>query len=251
MEYKAIQLETKEIGEDGRTVIGVAAVFGNIDSGMDRIFKGAFKKTLKENSGRFRHLWQHDMSQPPIATVKEMKEIGREELPADVQKAYPEATGGLLVARKYLDTPRGNEILAGIKDGAISEMSFAYDPLKYDFEEVKEADQEWPVMIRNLREVRLWETSDVVWGMNAATVASKSEDFKLAQLNEIAAALKAGRVLSAANLGKLKDALAVLNDILLAAEPQEDEDAKRRIALALTEQIRIRMAIAEREVYLV
>jgi HK97 family phage prohead protease len=251
MEYKAIQLEVKDIGEDGRTVTGFAAVFGNIDSGYDRLFKGAFKKTLKENGKRVKHLWQHDMSAPPIAAVKELREVGREELPADVQKAYPDATGGLLVARKYLDTPRGNEILTGIESGAVTEMSFAYDPLKYDFEELKESDDVRPLVIRNLREVRLYETSDVVWGMNAATVASKTAEYRLTQLEAAAAEMdaeaKAGRVLSAANLQRLKDALDVLTRILMTAEPQEDDDAKASRLLALTEQINLRLAIAERQ----
>lgn len=245
MEYKAIQLETKEIAEDGRTVTGFAAVIGNVDSGGDRIHKGAFRKTLKENGKRVKHLWQHDPSQPPIATIRSLKEVGAEELPESIRGEYPEAKGGLLVAREYLDTPRGNEILAGIRSGAIGEMSFAYDALKFDFEEVDTEDGR--MMVRNLKEVRLWETSDVVWGMNPATVASKTLDFKLAQLDEILTSLKAGRVLSARNLSRLKDALAVLNDILLAAEPPEDEAEKARRHMALTEQILFRLAIAERE----
>lgn len=253
MEYKAIQLDVKEIGEDGRTVTGFAAVFGNIDSGYDRLHKGAFKKTLRENAGRVKHLWQHDMAAPPIAVVKELREVGRDDLPADVQKAFPDATGGLLVARKYLDTPRGNEILTGIQSGAISEMSFAYDPLKYDFEELKGEDGTRPVMVRNLREVRLFETSDVIWGMNAATVASKTAEYRLAQLEAAAAEMqaeaKAGRVLSTANLQRLKDALDVLTRVLTAAEPQEDDDAKAARLLALTEQLNLRIAIAERQLY--
>ena len=233
---------------------GLAAVTGNIDSGYDRIHRGAFKKTLKENSGRVKHLWQHDMGQPPIATVKELREISRDDLPPDVAEAYADATGGLLVVRKYLDTPRGNEILDGIKEGAITEMSFAYDAVKYDFEELKDDGSQLPgTTIRNLREIKLWETSDVVWGMNAATIASKTLDYRLAQLEasaaEMSADVKAGRVLSAANLNRLKEALAVLSSILLAAEPPDD-DAKAR-ATALTEQIRLRLAIAERNIYTV
>lgn len=250
MEYKAIQLETKDIGEDGRTVTGIAAVFGNVDYMGDRLYKGAFKKTLKEQAGKFRHLWQHDMAQPPIAAVKELKEIGRDELPEEIAKKWPEATGGLMVVRKYLDTPRGNEILEGIKGGAIGEMSFAYDALKYDFDE----DKETRTVVRNLREVRLYETSDVLWGANPATVASKSVDYRIEQLDGLLKDLrdtadldgKAGRVLSARNLNRLRDALNVLSEILAAAEPQEDDDAKAR-ALALTEAIRARIAVAERE----
>lgn len=253
MEYKAIQLETKEIAEDGRTVTGIAAVTGNIDHGQDRLWKGAFKKTLQENAGRIKHLWQHDMAQPPVAVVKELREIGRSELPDTVKEQFPEATGGLLVTRKYLDTPRGDEVLAGVVAGAISEMSFAYDLVKYDFEELKGDDVPGGTIVRNLREVKLYETSDVLWGMNAATVASKTGEYRLWQIEQAAAemlaASKAGRVLSASNLGRLKEALAVLSEILLAAEPPDD-GAKARVA-ALTEQINLRLAIAERDIYTV
>lgn len=271
MEYKVFVAQPKAI--EGRTVTGFAAITGNIDSGFDRIYKGAFKKTLKENGKRVRHLWMHDPFQPPTAVVKELAEIGREELPGELQKEYPEATGGLQVVREYLDTPRGNEILEGIKMGAISEMSFGYDAVKFDFEEVKDGNATLPssgVMVRNLKEVRLWDVSDVTWGMNEATVASKlgiiapllpayqeripEEQFGL--LNRMVvtvqsaldgSALKAGRVLSSRNLERLKSALDVLSEILLAAEPssEDEEDLK-----ALTEQVRNRLAIAEREKYL-
>jgi hypothetical protein len=73
-----------------------------------------------------------------------------------------------MVTRKYLDTDRGNEILEGIKAGAINEMSFGFNPIKYDFEDVD------GMLVRNLKEVRLWDTSDVNWGANPATVASKA-----------------------------------------------------------------------------
>lgn len=242
----------KEVGDDGRTVTGFAAVFGNIDHGADRLHRGAFRKTLQERAGMIKHLWQHDMWLPPTAKVVDLKEVGREELPETVQAKWPEATGGLLVARRYLDTPRGNEILAGVVSGAITEMSFAYDAVKADFEEVSGDDARGPLMVRNLREVRLFETSDVLFGMNPATVASKGIEFGLTQLERMAeqmmAEVKAGRVLSSANLSRLKEALATLSEILLAAEPPDD-DAKVRRVVALTEQINLRLAIAERDIY--
>lgn len=252
MEYKSFELETKEVADDGRTVTGFAAVFGNIDQGADRIHRGAFRKTIQEQGGRIKHLWMHDMYQPPIAVVKELREVGREELPESVQGRFPDATGGLLVTRRYLDTPRGNEILAGVTGGAITEMSIGYDAKKIDFEEVPGDGVRGPLMVRNLREVRLYDTSDVTFGMNEATVASKGLDFGLTQLERmadvVAAEVKAGRVLSSANLSKLKEALATLSEILLAAEPPDD-DAKVRRVVALTEQLKLRLAIAERDIY--
>lgn len=252
MEYKATPIEYKDI--EGRTVTGLAAVFGNVDSGGDRIQPGAFKKTLKEGARRVRHLWMHNPFEPPTAKIKDLREVGADELPEQVKSEYPEASGGLLVVREYVETPRGDEILAGIKAGTIDEMSFGFDTIKADFDDGDKGQK-----VRNLRELRLWDTSDVTWGMNAATVAAKLADLGRIetevtpdQLDELAAlsralllpgALKQGRVLSSRNLGRLKDALQVLNEILLAAEPPaEDEDPKH---LALT--VMQRLEIAKRE----
>src|SRR5512139_317908 len=132
MEYKSFVQQVKQV--DGRVVTGFAAIFGNVDGGNDRTWKGAFKKTISERSGRVRHLWQHDLTQPPIAAIRELREVGKDDLPDEMRKRHPDATGGLLVVREYLSTPRGDEVLEGIRTGAISQMSFGYDPIKYDFE---------------------------------------------------------------------------------------------------------------------
>lgn len=250
MEYKATSTFIKDISD--RTVTGVASVFGNVDSYGDIVQRGAFKKTLSENAPRIRHLWMHDPAQPPTAAIRGLQEVGKDALPDEVLQRFPDATGGLEVVREYLRTPRGDEILEGIRAGAINEMSFAYDVIKSKFAEVADADG-IKRQVRLLSEVRLYETSDVLWGANAATVASKSHEYRLAQLSELLtqtdADMKAGRVLSAANLTRLKEALDTLTRILLAAEPPDD-DAKA-LAAALTEQVRLKIEIAERELFTV
>lgn len=173
METKS--LPSKVMTIEDRDVTGISAVMGVVDAGNDVLFKGAFTKTISERLERIRHLWMHDAHMPPTATILELREVGRMELPLDMKDKWPQAKGGLLVKRRYLETERGNEILAGLKADppAITEMSFGYDAVKYDFEEIKPGDEDsYPIMIRNLREVRLWDTSDVNWGMNEATVAS-------------------------------------------------------------------------------
>ena len=169
MEFKTVS-EFKVV--EDRVVTGYPSVFGNVDDGGDLIKLGAYRKTIQERSMRFRWLWQHDYSQPPTAKILDVREVGREDLPAALIERYPEAEGALRVMREYLDTPRGNEILTGIKEGAINEMSIGYDSIQIEYpDDMFVAGREvW----RILKKIRLWEGSDVNWGMNAATTNEKA-----------------------------------------------------------------------------
>lgn len=167
MELKSIPGAIK--GMEGRTVTGIVAVFGNVDTVQDRLWPGSFTKTINERRAKFRYLWNHDMVSPPTAVIDDIREVTREELPEAVLMAAPEASGGLEVKRTYLDTLRGNEVLAGIAAGAINEMSFGYDPIPASTRFTGEGDER----VRELYEVRLWDTSDVLWGANEATTAAK------------------------------------------------------------------------------
>lgn len=187
-EYKSGPQHIKSIND--RTVTGLFAIHGNVDSVGDVSHLGSFTKTIAEGARGARFLWNHDFMSPPVAAIKSLREIGRDELPESVLAQAPEASGGMEVVREYLDTPRGNEILAGIKAGAIAEMSYGYDPVKFDFAELAGKG-----MIRNLREVKLYDVSDVLFGANGLTLASKAFmplEALLAQLQAHAAELKAG-----------------------------------------------------------
>jgi len=172
MEFKNLPAFTK--GINGRTVTGICSVFGNVDEGFDRVWPGAFKKTLAERLSKVRFLWQHGADgwdygvTPPIAKIDSARELSRDELPGSVLAYAPDATGGLEVTRTYLNTPRGDEVLAAYKADIHLEMSFAYDAVKYDFSTTGDRK------IRELRELRAFDFSDVNWGMNSATVGSKA-----------------------------------------------------------------------------
>lgn len=174
MEYRSITGALKSI--EDRTVVGIFSVFGNEDSYRDVIEKGAFKKTIKERPDKFRHLWQHDFWSPPVAKIDYVKEVGKSELPDHLQ-AIEEVTGGAEVSRTYLRTLRGDEILEGLQSGAINEMSFAFDIIKHEYKEVISEDGQLKYNRRHIKEVRLWETSDVLWGANPLTVGSKGLPF--------------------------------------------------------------------------
>lgn len=250
MEFKAIAVQDSLQIEDERTVKGIFAVTGNVDQVGDIIHKGAFTKTAQEGlaSGHIRVLWQHDSMEPPIGQLQSLSEVGKTDLPERVRSAYPDATGGLLGVWRALDTPRGNEVLAGIKAGAITQNSIGFDVVKWDTETVDNSDEKsYPV--RNLREVRLWDVSPVNWGANPATANVKQyDDYQVRQLVAFIDECKAGRVLSAANLEKLKGALATLTEILTAAEPPADDESAKALTAWMLEQ---RLAIAERELALI
>lgn len=172
-----LSYNVREQGDDGRTFTGLATVTGvRVQLGWegftDIIHNGSFKKTLKERSAQVRHLWQHDFRAPPIATIRDLREIGRDDLPSELRQAHPEAEGALAVTRTYLNTPRGNEIVAALnaEPRAITEMSIGFDPTKFDFEE----DNNTGELVRHTNEVRLWDTSDVLWGAVDGTIAALS-----------------------------------------------------------------------------
>lgn len=257
-EHKLLPQAIKSITD--RTVTGIVAVHGNIDEGNDRSWPGSFASIAVDGRNRARFLWQHNSNEPPIAAIKSVREIGRSELPQSVLGYAPNANGGVEVTREYLNTPRGNEVLEGLKAGAIDEMSYGYEVTKSDFEEIDGKQ------IRNIREVKVYDFSDVNWGMNPATVASKGlpqaglpfaihsatvlatvEDFvdRARDLSDLRA--KEGRTLSSANVAKLQnlyDALTAVTDelksLLAATAPKADPTIIRALLL---EQLRLQATL--------
>lgn len=181
MEQKAFSaVNYKANGDGARVRTGIAAVFGNVDSVGDITHAGSFQKTLGEGRKRFKHLWNHDSSRPPIASIIEIKEIGKSQLPAEILNYAPEATGGLWVKREYYDIPEANWVMAAIDAGDVTEMSFAYDVIKADDSEVEGKT------VRNLRELALYDTSDVNYGANPATLAAGAKNlFRMQPLGAI------------------------------------------------------------------
>jgi hypothetical protein len=197
MEYKTLPSFIKTVDVDTRTIVGVFAVHGNIDSYADISHPGSFNKTITERGNRVKFLWNHDfLGGPPIAKVLNIREIGRDELPSQVLERAPDATGGVEVTRQYMKTGRAAEVFEAVAEGASDEMSYGYDALQFDFSEVN------GTKVRNIREVRLWEVSDVIFGANPATAGSKlhlPDDVLLKHLQARLDELKAGNRHSSAD----------------------------------------------------
>lgn len=248
MEQKLAPQFTKDISD--RTVVGIFAVHGNIDDGGDRSFPGSFADVKVSGRDRARFLWMHRAEDPPVAVIESVKEVARDALPSSVLSYAPDAMGGVEVVRRYLKTPRGEEILEGIREKAIDEMSYAYDVTNSTYETVD------GVTIRNILGVKLYDISDVTWGMNPATVASKgarllaglsladhsdSVRAAVAELSDRFKGLhdlraKEGRTFSAANMTRLssiREALAELSadldDLLTSSAPKADPKEAQKL----------------------
>jgi len=245
IEYKSVKAAVMGVAGE-RTVTGVFCVHGNVDAGdgwtsRDRSHPGLFGDSTADGRSRVKFLWQHRSMDPPIATIDTLFEVSPADLPAAVKLYAPDATGGVAVTRTYLDTPRADEVLAGLKAGAITEMSYAYEATRWDYEDPGDGAY---LPIRNLYAADLYDVSDVNWGMNPATSADGAKhgqplnEHHAAVLAAVAAykerlrtlaALRAkeGRVLSGENrrrieaaVASLADATKALNDLLDATEPK-------------------------------
>lgn len=208
-EYKAIISTNIKAESNGRVRTGIAAVFGNVDSVGDRLMPGSFIRTINNNAKRVKHLWNHRHDMMPVANILELREVSRKELPAEVIEQAPDATGGLLVKREYLKSSRdADQLLELIDAGTINEMSFAFDVVRSEHVQQKNDEGE-ERQVRELLEVALFDTSDVNWGANSATIALGAKqqfgpyaDFSggelpigiiASQLQTIAESVKSGR----------------------------------------------------------
>jgi len=170
---------TKVVDADQGIVEHIVAVMGNVDRGDDVIHPGAFGKTIMERGLKVKVLDQHDTRsvESVIGKPLELREVGRLELPPGLTDDYPDATGALMAKTQFLlDTNRGREAFARIKSGAVDEYSIGYDPITSDYSTIEDGEGKKKT-IRNLRELRLWEYSPVVFAMNpAATTVSAKDD---------------------------------------------------------------------------
>ena len=167
MEHKNTATIITKLDEVQGVVEHIIAVMGNTDLGGDILHPGAFTKTLSERGGKVRVLDLHraDSIMRAIGKPIMLREVGSAELPAEVKAKYPDANGALLATTKFLiSTPEGAGAFERLKAGLIDEWSFGYDAINPDYS--KTADG---TTVRNLREVRLWEYSPVIFAMNPAT----------------------------------------------------------------------------------
>lgn len=96
--------------------------------------------------------------------------MDREHLPPFFLRRFPDAGGALYAEIRILPTPRGDEVLAGIREGAITEASIGFETVR---DQIVLQDGR---RIRYLHEIKLWDVSPVNWGANEATWLFRKAD---------------------------------------------------------------------------
>src|SRR3972149_488295 len=175
---KRVEHETKSapftkvrVDEDLGVVDGLITVFGILDEGNDISHPGAFTKTIVERAGKIRVCDNHlqDSIMRVLGKPLKLWEVDRAGLPEAVRSKHPEATGGFMGSIQFfMETPEGKGAFVRIKEGGVDEWSYTYDALDVDYSKVKTREG-LVVTARNLKTIRLWEVSPVLWGMNTAT----------------------------------------------------------------------------------
>jgi len=171
MEHKTFRTVATKVVDSAKGIVkAFFAVFGNVDLCGDRIWPGSFTKTFSERGLSVKVLDAHrtDSGLAAIGRPLELREVGRDELPPELLARFPDATGAAEATVQFLmETPEGKGIFTRLKEAVLDQWSFAYDTIQSDFsDEIVDGKQ---VNVRNLREVRLFEISPVLFGMNPAT----------------------------------------------------------------------------------
>lgn len=187
-EHKTLPFYEIKVDADQGVVEHLIAIHGILDLGGDISHPGSFAKTITERGQRAKVLDRH-MTDSVLRVVGKplaIQEVGRDELPGKLLEEHPEATGGVKATTQFLlDTPEGQGVFNRIKAGAVDEFSYGYDAIQVDYSTIDTKDGE-SVDVRNLREVKLYEYSPVVFAMNPATqtLSAKNADEVEADLEE-------------------------------------------------------------------
>jgi HK97 family phage prohead protease len=144
---------------------GYASTFGNVDHGDDRVVAGAFAKTIQDlqqkaaakgTDALLPILWQHD-TREPIGSFTMLKEDGH----------------GLFVEGRLPveDTLVSGRVIPQIRAESIQSMSIGYSTEDSDIVDG----------VRNLKEIKLWETSLVTIPMNDQATLNRAGQVKAAE----------------------------------------------------------------------
>jgi uncharacterized protein len=163
LEYKNYKAEIKDMDSDRMTVTGYFASFGNMDYDDDIIMPGAATKTIAERgpmgSNEIFFLNQHNYAQPhgkPM--ILEAQERG------------------IYFESKIAPTSYGRDAMILYAEGIVVQHSIGFSTIKSDY------DQQ--TGMRMIKEIKLYEGSNVTLGANPETPFTGFKSLTMAEIND-------------------------------------------------------------------
>jgi uncharacterized protein len=163
LEYKNFTAEVKDIDMKSMTVTGYWSKFGNVDYDDDIIAMGAANKTIAERgpmgSNEIFFLNQHNWSQPHgKPTVLEAQEKG------------------IYFESKVAPTSYGKDALVLYAEGIVVQHSIGFSTVKADYDQ--------KTGVRTIKEIKLYEGSNVTLGANPETPFIGFKSLTMAEIND-------------------------------------------------------------------
>jgi HK97 family phage prohead protease len=226
LERITVPIEWKaEDGDAPGTLTGYASTFGNVDLGGDVVAAGAFDKFVQ---------WVNAAKDNGIPLLAD--HIAATSHVLGTIYAASTDNVGLKIKARLSKAPSVQDVATKMQEGHVNRLSIGYEAMDYAFE-----DREG-LKVRILKEIKLWETSAVVFPMNPKaaiegvkdTMASLTLSLKEAgiDVDTVAAALptldladvKAADGSTPDTLNIWKAVLAVETKTGVASEPSTDPE---------------------------
>jgi uncharacterized protein len=153
-EYKSLPMSLKDVDVKNGISTGYLGAFGMIDHGLDKLIKGAAAKSIAERgplgTKQIKYLKQHDRDLPmgPFQVLKE-----------DSFGIYYEAK--MLGEIEYV-----KDTMLLMAEGVYNEHSIGYSVIKSTYIQNPNDEKDYHF---ELNEIKLYEGSVVLWGMNENT----------------------------------------------------------------------------------
>jgi HK97 family phage prohead protease len=160
IEFKTLTAELKDLDTERRVVTGYLSKFGNLDHDMDIMDRSAFTKTLAERKGKIFFLNQHDWKQPHgFFKSLEVDDYGLK-----------------FESNPMPDTTYSNDALKLYEAGIMKEHSIGFSTV------IAEWDNSTGT--RTIKEVKLYEGSNVTLGANDGAVFTGLKSLTKEDINE-------------------------------------------------------------------
>ncbi len=159
LSYKSIVGEVKDVDTKKRVITGYLSGFDNKDFDGDIIVKGAFKKSIDERKNDIYFLNQHNWSQPhgKFSMLKE------------------DSKGLYFESEPLIDTSYSSDTLKLYEAGIVKEHSIGFQTVLSDYDTKANA--------RIIKEVKLYEGSNVTLGANPDTPFTGFKSLTLKEVN--------------------------------------------------------------------